>query len=103
MWFSLRKAATLRPEHCSTALTRVGLHRVLVRLAGGEDDLVPAGRHQAAFSLGQRVAQDNRDEVLVDVRPGLRGAAPCVLAEQAHDGIGDVGRDAADAHLIGGI
>src|SRR5436305_1560745 len=54
-----------------------------------QDKLFLAVSHKASLALGQRVLQDDGDDVLVDVGPGLGRASSCVVIDALDDQIGD--------------
>jgi hypothetical protein len=64
-------------------------HGGLVGTARLEDEVAAAVADQAALALGHEVLDDDRDQVVVEVRAGLGRAAAGVLAEQTHDEIAD--------------
>jgi len=64
-------------------------HGLLVGTAGLEHEIAPAVADEAVLPFGHEVLDDDRDEVVVEVRSGLRRAAAGVLAEEAHDEVAD--------------
>ncbi len=67
----------------------VVLHGVLKRLAHAQHELAIAMADEGALALGERVLQDDGDEIVVDVGAGLGRSAAGVLARQANHHVGD--------------
>jgi hypothetical protein len=64
-------------------------HRALKGFAAREHQVDLAVAHETALAHRQRVLEDDRDQVLVDVRARSRGTAARVLAHQLHHRTGD--------------
>jgi hypothetical protein len=82
MWLALRKAITWRPVISSMAPVRSAC--LLVGSARVEHEVCLAVADEAALALGQQILHDDGDQVVVEVRSCLGGAAARVLAEEPH-------------------
>src|SRR4051794_8076677 len=82
-WLSLKTAATSRPVIASTPAIRSRASRA-GRPFACRDPARCVIAHQAALAVGQRVLEYYGDEILAEVRLGLRRPSARVLANQSH-------------------